>query len=84
MSKLRGYLKTNGLTQIIGIQNRSAEDTDMVEFAMNGEHGTLMLDKTQALYGSISCVTGWTASICEGVVTVSGGESQVETTKGTH
>ncbi|KAI9764295.1 MAG: hypothetical protein M1840_008586 [Geoglossum simile] len=78
------YLHNHALASVLGLQVLyEGQSKQMVEFVLK-DVGTVMLDVSEAKYGTISRVTGWVVSGEGGLVEFKGAEAHAKTTKDTH
>jgi len=77
------YLQMNNLATLIGLQVLQTPTKPMVEFVLQ-DTCTVMLYDSDASYGKIYRITGWSTGGEDGIVSFSGQESHAGTTRGTH
>lgn len=81
--KLAGYVRDNGLEEIVGLQIRGQAAENMVEFDF-GNCGTVMLKAKETRHKTPFRTTGWVFSCNDGVISFKGNESHAPTTQGPH
>ena len=81
---LTEYLHENGLSTVLGLQVLPDwPPPELIEMELR-EHGTVMLDKSDANHGDPFRVTGWLVHEDDGIVSFKGNETHSPTTKGGH
>lgn len=79
------YLRSNNLEDLLGLQVLSNEPQEkLAEFVLGQEAGTVMLRESEANYGRISRVTGWSFEDKDGVISCKGNDVHAEMKNGNH
>jgi hypothetical protein len=79
------YLLSNNLENLLGLQVLSNKPQEMLcEFVLGKEAGTVMVKESEANYGRISRVTGWSFEEKDGVISCKGNDVHAEMKNGNH